>query len=105
VITGGPAATATRHSPMPRPGSPTVRGYNAEWGRVRRVILERDGHRCHWCGKHADTVDHVRPLTIGGERLDPTNLVAACRSCNSRRGAIVSNRRRSALAPGSGWLA
>jgi 5-methylcytosine-specific restriction endonuclease McrA len=85
--------------------SPTRRGYGADWQRVRLVVLERDDHRCHWCGGPANTVDHVRPLVAGGARLDPTNLVAACVRCNSRRGARLTRRRVAArLTPGSGYL-
>jgi 5-methylcytosine-specific restriction endonuclease McrA len=85
--------------------SPTRRGYGADWQRVRLVVLERDHHRCRWCGARATTVDHVRPLVAGGARLDPANLVAACVGCNSRRGARFSRRRlRRALAAGSGFL-
>lgn len=98
------AVNAAPDSAMPRPGSPTARGYGADWQRVRLVILERDDHRCHWCHGLATTVDHVRPLSAGGARLDATNLVAACVSCNSRRGARAADRIRPRLAPGSGWL-
>ena len=67
-------------------GSATARGYGAAWQRLRLVVLERDGRVCRWCCGYADTVDHVRALADGGALLDPTNLVACCRSCNSRRG-------------------
>ena len=83
-------------------GSATSRGYGAAWQRLRLVVLERDGRVCRWCCGYADTVDHVRALADGGGLLDPTNLVACCRSCNSRRGQQVSARRRHGLAPGSG---
>jgi 5-methylcytosine-specific restriction endonuclease McrA len=29
------------------------------------------------------TVDHISPVSKGGERFDPTNLVVCCRKCNS----------------------
>jgi hypothetical protein len=55
----------------------------------RRGVLVRDGHRCAYCGRHADTVDHVLPLSRGGKRTDWLNTVAACggsaRSCNARK--------------------
>lgn len=85
--------------------SATGRGYGADWQRIRRVILERDEHRCHWCGADAGEVDHVKPLVMGGARLDPANLVAACKRCNARRGALArGGARRAGLAPGSGYL-
>jgi 5-methylcytosine-specific restriction endonuclease McrA len=56
----------------------------------RRGVLRRDGHRCAYCGKPADTVDHVTPLSRGGARTSWLNTVACCggtaRSCNARKG-------------------
>ena len=83
-------------------GSATSRGYDAAWQRLRLVVLQRDGRVCRWCCGYADTVDHVQALVDGGARLDPANLVACCRSCNSRRGQAVSSRRGRGLGPGSG---
>lgn len=55
----------------------------------RRGVLRRDGHRCAYCGRHADTVDHIVPISRGGDRTSWLNTVAACggnpRSCNSRK--------------------
>lgn len=86
--------------------SAAERGYDHRWRKVRLVVLDRDDHRCCWCGLPATTVDHVRPLAEGGARLDPTNLVACCVRCNSRRGQQVTTRRRrqSGLAAGSGFV-
>jgi 5-methylcytosine-specific restriction endonuclease McrA len=39
---------------------------------------------CVYCGSVADTIDHRIPLCRGGTNF-PANLVAACRSCNSRK--------------------
>lgn len=70
-----------------------ARGYDGAWREVRTLVLQRDRYRCAWCGDRADTADHVVPLAHGGARLDPANLVAACRSCNSRRGATTRRAR------------
>ncbi|HEY3749952.1 MAG TPA: HNH endonuclease [Pseudonocardiaceae bacterium] len=55
----------------------------------RRGVLQRDGHRCAYCGRPADTVDHVTPLSRGGARTSWLNTVACCgggpRSCNARK--------------------
>ena len=62
-----------------------------EWNRMRAtlmpVILRRDNHTCQYCGAQDDlTIDHITPLARGGTNvLD--NLQAACRSCNSAKGA------------------
>lgn len=53
----------------------------------RKRILERDAYRCRYCGGHKDLcVDHVVPESQGGSD-DDENLVCACRSCNSSKGA------------------
>ena len=63
---------------------------------LREIVLEAAGHKCHWCGGWANTVDHVIPIVEGG-RNELSNYVAACKSCNSRRSMqLVNERRRSA---------
>jgi 5-methylcytosine-specific restriction endonuclease McrA len=57
----------------------------AEWARIKKFILERDGGICYGCGGDADTVDHIQPISKGGTS-DLGNLGAMCRSCNSRKG-------------------
>jgi 5-methylcytosine-specific restriction endonuclease McrA len=52
---------------------------------TRRAVLERDAHRCVYCGIKADTIDHVRPRSRGGAHVW-TNVVAACARCNHRKG-------------------
>lgn len=52
---------------------------------TRRAVLERDGHRCAYCDRGADTIDHVVPRSRGG-RNEWTNVVAACARCNHRKG-------------------
>lgn len=51
----------------------------------RRAIFARDGHVCAYCGKHANTIDHVIPKAHGGQHTW-TNIVAACGDCNARKG-------------------
>ena len=51
----------------------------------RRGIFARDGHRCQYCGDSAESIDHVVPRSKGGEHAWE-NVVAACRSCNVRKG-------------------
>jgi 5-methylcytosine-specific restriction endonuclease McrA len=50
----------------------------------RRGVLSRDHHRCQYCDKRADTIDHVLPRSRGGGHTWE-NLVAACRRCNHRK--------------------
>jgi 5-methylcytosine-specific restriction endonuclease McrA len=68
-----------------RRGSPAQRGYGYHYRKARAKVLERDGWTCVYCHGPADTVDHIIPVSQGGPGTED-NLVAACRSCNSRRG-------------------
>ncbi len=59
--------------------------YHREVPLTRRAVLDRDGHACAYCGMRADTIDHVRPRSRGGQHVW-TNVVAACARCNHRKG-------------------
>jgi 5-methylcytosine-specific restriction endonuclease McrA len=48
---------------------------------VRRAALFCHADRCFYCGRAADTVDHI----IAGDGGDPTNLTAACTTCNAAK--------------------
>jgi len=54
----------------------------------RRNVYARDHYRCQYCGDHFSeeslTYDHVVPRSSGGRR-EWTNIVSACRPCNSRK--------------------
>lgn len=59
----------------------------------RLAIYIRDGFQCAYCGcalRNADprnvTLDHLQPRCEGGTNHE-SNLITACRSCNSARGA------------------
>lgn len=54
----------------------------AEWVSAQKKV-------CYWCGSRCPTnfhVDHYHPLAKGGKH-EASNLVIACRSCNSRKQA------------------
>lgn len=72
-----------------RRGTAHARGYNAEYRHNRRIVLEESNYACRWCGRYANTVDHVIPLSRGGSN-DVGNLVASCAYCNSRRGGELN---------------
>jgi 5-methylcytosine-specific restriction endonuclease McrA len=54
---------------------------------TKREILRRDDYTCQYCGVHTAylTIDHIFPRRLGGHH-DWDNLVAACPSCNHRKG-------------------
>lgn len=55
----------------------------------KEMILQKTNGRCAYCGKKLSlgkmTKDHVKPLSRGGKN-DLCNIVAACRSCNEKKG-------------------
>jgi 5-methylcytosine-specific restriction endonuclease McrA len=52
----------------------------------RRGLMARDGRRCGYCGSSASTVDHILPRSRGGTDTW-LNTVAACGTCNHRKGS------------------
>jgi 5-methylcytosine-specific restriction endonuclease McrA len=90
VIEAGDAVMHSARLAMPVPSvvrlSRYVRvPYHREVPLTRRAVLDRDGHECAYCGTRADTIDHVRPRSRGGQHVW-TNVVAACARCNHRKG-------------------
>lgn len=61
----------------------------------RRNILARDQNRCQYCGKRlasfALSIDHVVPKSRNGKSVW-TNVVAACASCNARKGGRLASQ-------------
>ncbi|MEV6967116.1 HNH endonuclease [Hamadaea sp. NPDC051192] len=51
----------------------------------RPGVLSRDEGRCGYCGGHATTIDHILPRSRGGKNTWK-NTVAACGTCNQRKG-------------------
>ncbi len=52
---------------------------------LRDYLFKRDGGRCRYCGGPAKGIDHVDPLSNGGADDAFTNMVTACRTCNSTK--------------------
>jgi len=61
-------------------------------GADNRITAEFLGwpYGCAWCGVRGVKleVDHIIPVSIGGKH-HVSNVVFACRSCNSKRGAMI----------------
>lgn len=58
--------------------------YRARASLSRRAVFVRDGFECQYCAAPAENVDHVLPRSRGGTHTWD-NVVAACKSCNSRK--------------------
>jgi 5-methylcytosine-specific restriction endonuclease McrA len=52
----------------------------------RLDILARWSNRCVYCDGLAEHLDHVHPLSRGGEDVE-SNILPACASCNLSKGA------------------
>lgn len=53
---------------------------------IKEMIFFRDGYKCVYCGKKAETIDHIKPYAYGGKnRL--TNLISCCFRCNHKKDA------------------
>jgi 5-methylcytosine-specific restriction endonuclease McrA len=77
------------HFPMPRVlrlvRYVTMRwrhGHRPTW--AKRGLVRRDHGLCAYCGRSANTVDHVVPRSRGGGTTWE-NTVLACGSCNNRK--------------------
>ena len=52
----------------------------------RESILSEWQYKCCYCGRDANTIDHVRAKSKGGSSFRK-NLVACCRRCNKSKAA------------------
>ena len=63
---------------------------HAHVGLTKHRLFARDRQVCAYCGGHFAeldlTVEHILPVSRGG-RHEWTNVVTACRSCNTRKGS------------------
>lgn len=50
----------------------------------QRLGITSEGENCVYCGKPAETVDHIVPKCKGGQDV-AENLVPCCKSCNSSK--------------------
>lgn len=58
---------------------------------TRQLILDRDEHKCVYCGKETNGVDHVIPFSEGGLSIS-ANGVCCCRSCNSSKSTKLDEK-------------
>lgn len=66
--------------------------YGTDWRRLRARHLEQHP-LCATCGAVARYVDHKQTIRDAPERrLDPSNLESLCRSCHSRKTALMDGR-------------
>ncbi|HEV2294566.1 MAG TPA: HNH endonuclease signature motif containing protein [Tepidisphaeraceae bacterium] len=90
-----PPIFRSRFQPKPSPElrpSSTDRGYDSVWRRFRAAYLARhplccfadDPRHRHECELSASVVDHIKPLSQGGARLDESNVRSVCALAHQR---------------------
>lgn len=89
VLQDDDSPVRSSHGQLPRPTVIVLKRYVRRPYRdmlhvTRRGVLRRDAFTCAYCGKSANTIDHVIPRSRGGQNTWE-NLVAACLPCNSRK--------------------
>lgn len=69
--------------------SAAARGYDRDWREFRRWYAGQVAPVCVRCNRAEESalmhLDHIKPLSQGGERLDPDNAQWLCRECHSRK--------------------
>ena len=55
------------------------------WRQVRYRTFRRDGWSCVKCGRRAREVDHIIPLSDGGNEFDLGNCQSLCKSCHMQK--------------------
>ena len=72
--------------------------YRGQWRTIRRTILQRDNHTCQiglpGCQTTATCVDHIQPVSLGGEWYAEENLRASCGQCNAELAKIAARVKR-----------
>ncbi len=57
--------------------------YNSgRWRRLRATVLDRFP-TCNYCFRLATVVDHIKPISQGGDPWDLSNLQPLCAKCHS----------------------
>lgn len=81
---------ATRNEYEANRESPSKRGYDRAWQKLRKSFLAANP-LCLFCDqagiiRAAEVVDHIEPIRIAPERrLDWANLRSLCKPCHDRR--------------------
>ncbi|WP_344236413.1 HNH endonuclease [Actinocorallia libanotica] len=74
--------------------------YSRRPGWSKAGVYKRDRGRCGYCGRPGDSIDHIVPVSRGGESTWE-NTVLACTRCNHRKADVLLHEcgMRLAVAP------
>ena len=102
IICNGRGVIRAASSAWPRPSviclSYMVHRPRPQVKLTKREILRRDNYTCQYCGRQGArmTIDHVTPKKLNGAH-NWHNLVAACPTCNTRKGGSTAAEARMKL--------
>ena len=72
-------------------GSAASRGYDSRWAKFRAAYQRRNPLCVQWkrAGiiRPATQVDHIKPLSAGGDKYNESNLQGLCATCHSKKTA------------------
>ena len=74
-----------------------------DWQKIKEKVRQRDEWTCQRCGKYSDKseeniypgnlhVDHIKPVSRGGNEFDPDNLQLLCKECNLSKGSKLESK-------------
>ena len=65
--------------------------------KLRYKILVRDNFKCKLCGRNSKEcilhIDHIHPISKGGNGIDEDNLRALCSLCNLGKSNVIEQRK------------
>ena len=64
---------------------------SSRWRKIRAAVLRAEP-LCRSCGALAEEVDHLVPLSEGGDELSGANLQPLCTDCHSRKTRAEAER-------------
>jgi hypothetical protein len=70
------------------------RFFTITWRQIRFRAFRRDSWTCVKCGRRAREVDHIIPLSEGGNEFDLNNCQSLCRTCHLQKTISEMRKRR-----------
>lgn len=78
-------AFGAKPKPLSEKRAASKRVYNSTtWQRLRLMHIA-GSPLCVECGGYGEQVDHIVPISRGGEKFDPANLQTLCASCHASK--------------------